>query len=165
MSRFELSTAMRMWSVYVMAAPAMKGLTYFKVGITSDIAKRVCGVQTGCPLRITRAWAINVLDNGHAQSVESAMHRKLQPFHSHGEWFAMETDNAAHKAAMNEAMAYGLGLAVGPHARKWRQIEIPDLKAAVREAANEVAANARSVRKRESRKALSQMATQGRRIL
>lgn len=163
MTHYQLAPRMKMWSVYIMAAPAMKGLTYFKVGITSDIAKRVCGVQTGCPLRIARAWAMNVVSNGHAQSIESSMHGKLSPFHSHGEWFAMKTDCLDHKRAMSEAMKHGAEMAGLD--RKWRQMDIPDLKAAVREAAAESAAESRVRVKAQARKALIQMATQGRSIL
>ena len=165
MTRVVMHKALKMWSIYVMAAPAMKGLTYFKVGITSDIAKRVCGVQTGCPLRISRVWAIMVGGNGHAQSVESAMHSKLSAFHSHGEWFAMETDSLDHKRAMNEAMAFGASLASGQSGAKWRKLEVPDLKAAVREAAAEDAEVRRARSKRAANKALIQMATRGRQIL
>lgn len=164
MSRLNMHRHVKFWSVYIMAAPAMKGLTYFKVGITGDVSKRICGVQTGCPLRISRVWAVTAGGNGHAQSVEAAMHAKLAAFHSHGEWFAMETDKLLHKRAMADVMAYGCALAGGPEA-KWRQIEVPDLKKAVRELAGETAEIGRVSAKRQRQKALVQMVTQGRQVL
>ena len=157
--------SIKMWSIYIMAAPAMKGLTYFKVGITSDIAKRVCGVQTGCPLRISRVWVILAGGNGHAQAVESAMHSNLSAFHSHGEWFALETDNLDHKRAMNEAMVLGSEMATGKSGVKWREMHIPDLKAAVRDAAAEDAEFRRARIKAEAKRAIVQMAIRGRQIL
>lgn len=165
MSSLRLSGYVKLWSVYIMAAPALKGLTYFKVGVTSDITKRICGVQTGCPLRIARVWAITVGANGHAQAVESAMHATLKPFHSHGEWFAMETDNLDHKRAMSEAMALGAGLATGPKDGKWRQLEIPDIKAAARAVASEQADESRRRAKSQAMKAKIAMAQRGRRVL
>lgn len=157
--------AVKMWSIYIMAAPAMKGLTYFKVGITSDIAKRVCAVQTGCPLRISRVWVILAGGNGHAQAVESAMHANLSAFHSHGEWFAMETANPDHKRAMSEAMVLGAEMASGKPGVKWREMDVPDLKAAVRDAAAEDAEFRRSRVREQSKRAIVQMAIRGRQIM
>ena len=155
---------MRLWVVYVMAAPAMRGLTYFKIGITTDIAKRVCGVQTGCSLRITKIWTMATVRNGSAQSIESRMHQSLALYHSHGEWFAMSTDDPDHKAAMNEAMRIGRELANGGNGPAWNAVSVPDLKTAVRELAQEVALDGRKKAAELRRKAIVKMATEGRQI-
>lgn len=140
----------------------MKGLTYFKIGITSDIAKRVGAVQTGCPLRITKVWAINVYGSGGAQAVEAAMHKRLAGYHSHGEWFAMQTDSEEHKAAMNECMAYGHQLANGGQGKKWNEVSIPDMKAAMRDLANERKAAERAKSERRVKLGIAKMALHGR---
>ena len=159
------SKSIKMWSIYIMAAPAMKGLTYFKIGITTDIAKRVGGVQTGCPLRITKVWAINVYGSGKAQHVERAMHKKLAVFHSHGEWFTFETDNAEHKAAMNEAMVFGHEMASGGKGKRWNEVSIPDLKAAMRDLQRERQERMKAASEKRIRDAVVRMAIEGRHTL
>lgn len=127
----------KIWSVYVMAAPANDELTYFKVGISSDIVKRLCQMQCGCPLRITSIWAITTFNNGAAQDLESKLHALLWSYRSNGEWFAMKTNDLTHKRAMNEAFAYGVRACSNMAPVKWRKMQVPELRKAVRDATRE----------------------------
>ncbi len=155
----------KIWSVYVMAAPTAQGLTYFKVGRTSDVAKRVCAVQTGCPLKITRAWVISVWDNRASLALERSMQEWLEPFHSHGEWFAMDPADPAHKGAMNEAFSKAVRFASQGSEVRWREMSVAELRKAMAEQAAEVA----ETRAARSRKKLAfaavMMARAKRRIL
>lgn len=160
-----IARRVKIWSVYIMAAPAHCGGTYFKVGRTSDIVRRVCGVQTGCPLKIQKAWAITLWDNGASQRLEAAMHEMLRPFHSHGEWFFMRTDNLEHKAAMNEAMDFGSRYASQMSTVKWRALGIAELRKAVADYNAEKAGERRAFEARSDRRALLAMATRRRQIL
>ena len=154
-----------MWCVYVMAAPAANGLTYFKIGITSSIAKRIGAVQTGCPLKISRVWAINTLSNGAAQALESSLHERLRAYHSHGEWFEMATENMEHKRAMNAAFAYAVDCCGGPERAKWRALGVDELRQAIRDLRDEKAKEERASRRRVRDRMLVKMVTEKRRIL
>lgn len=156
---------MKIWSVYVMAAPDSSGVTYFKVGRTSDIAKRVCAVQTGCPLKIKKAWVITLWGNGAAQSLEAILHEMLSPFHSHGEWFAMRTDNLDHKRAMNAAFEKGIDFASQMKRVRWRELSVDDLRAAMAELRQEQNEQMRQSQERAKRKAMAMMCLGKRRIL
>lgn len=149
-----------------MAAPHSKGLTYFKVGRSSDVAKRLAGVQTGCPLPITKVYILTMWGNGHSQSVEAMMHNDLAAYRTQGEWFAFSTDDLAHKKVMNDAMREAAMRAkVGETIPKWRNVPVAELKAAVSGQAEDMANERKVGRKSQARKAVVLMATTGRRIL
>lgn len=118
----------KIWSVYVMAAPAGGGVTYFKVGISSNVPKRIGSVQTGCPLRIATVWAITTFNNGAAQDLEAKLKALLWPYWTVGEWFAMNVDDLTHKRAMNEAFAFAVKACSNMKPMKWRRIDVPRLK-------------------------------------
>lgn len=121
------------WFVYMMAAPAGKGLTYFKVGRTSDVAKRIGGVQTGCPLRITKVWALTLYDCGESQRIEKLMQGWLGEFHTHGEWFKMETDSLTHKQAMAKAMKDASEHASQFGTIVWKAMDVGEIRKALAE--------------------------------
>ena len=160
-----ISDGVKVWSVYVMAAPAGNGVTYFKVGRTSNVLKRIGGVQTGCPLRIQKVWAITLWSGGASQGLESRMHDMLRPFHTHGEWFAMRTDDPEHKRAMNEAFAAAVRYASQASEVRWREMDVAEIREAVSALGAEVREKGQRIRKRESARALALMATTGRRVL
>lgn len=160
-----MSRHFKIWSIYVMAAGVREDLTFFKVGITSNIPKRICAVQTGCPLPITMVWAIEATNNGTAQTLERGMHEMLNPFHSHGEWFAMRPADPEHKRAMNEAFAYAREACSQMNPVRWREMSVPDLKQAIREESKERLDSDKVKRSKQRHKALIQMITQRRRIL
>lgn len=160
-----ISKNFKIWSVYVMAAPDASGLTYFKVGRTTDLAKRVCSVQTGCPLQIKMAWVITLWDNKSSLALERLMQKWLEGYHSHGEWFAMRTDDAVHKADMNSAFAQASSFASQSQPVKWRKMDIGELRTAMAAQAAEMAQESRRRAANIVRKATAMMAIRGRRIL
>lgn len=148
-----------------MAAPDKSGVTYFKVGRTTDVAKRVCAVQTGCPLKITMAWVITVWDNRSSLGLEQTMHRMLSDYHSHGEWFAMCPEKPLHKQVMNDAFAKAVEFASQGGVVKWRKMDISELRAAMSAQAAEAASEARDREIKIRGKVQAMMALTGRRIL
>lgn len=119
-------------SVYVLAAPDGLGKTYFKVGWTTDIAKRIRALQTGCPLRIRHVWMLPLWSGGAAQSLEAILHQMLRPYHSHGEWFLMQTDNLDHKRDMNRAFAKGVEFAgMVMTSNKWKSVNLEQMWSAL----------------------------------
>ena len=161
-----IARRMKIWSVYVMAAPHSKGLTYFKIGRSSDVSKRLGQVQTGCPLPITQVFIFTMWGNGAAQAAEWKMHEALAEYRTQGEWFALRTDDLAHKRAMNHAMNDVAERWSPPQGKKkWRKVPVAELKAAVAAHAAEMAAERKVGRTTEARKAMALMASTGRRIL
>jgi len=156
---------MKVWSVYIMAAPLRDGFSFFKVGITSNIPKRLSSVQCGCPLKITTLWAITLWGNGSAQNLESLLHEKLSAYRTHGEWFGMETDNEAHKSAMRGAMDFAVEYTRQVRDGGWRKYSINEIREMIRDLGCEVQEVTRSRRATEKARAMALMATTGRRIL
>ena len=112
-----------MWFVYIMAAPDGEGDTFFKVGITSVVTKRIGQVQTGCPLKIKQVWILPVWSNGAAQMIEKMMHDSLKEFGSQGEWFRMDTGLPEHKKAMKSATERAAHAASQDCIRKWMALD------------------------------------------
>lgn len=159
------SKLFKIWSVYVMAAPAKDGQTYFKVGRTSDVGKRVGAVQTGCPLKITKAWVLSVWDAGASIRLEWQMHEALKDFRSHGEWFAMTPSDPAHKKAMNEAFAQAVRFASQGAEIRWRELSVKELREAMAQQASDAKAKRKEAQGRRIAFATTMMARAGRRIL
>lgn len=155
----------KIWSVYVMAAPDKAGHTFFKVGRSSDIAKRLGQVQTGCPLKISKVWALTLWGNGASQRLEAGLHERLRPYHSHGEWFRMDTANAEHKRDMNAALEYGRKFASQMHDVRWREVDVTELRRAIAEHERERSDARRVSRERRLQKAVVLMASTKRRIM
>ena len=60
---------------------------YAKIGVTTDLERRVKSVQTGCPLEI-RVKRIVVCDSrSEAYRLEKRLHQICADAHKHGEWF------------------------------------------------------------------------------
>ena len=57
---------------------------YVKIGISVDPLKRLSGVQTGCPCRVT---LFKVIPSKKARILEGYLHRVLKDFNTVGEWF------------------------------------------------------------------------------
>lgn len=59
----------------------------FKVGITNDPAKRLPGIQTGCPFRVSlvKSWVLP--DRETARLIEDRFHRQNAKWRTSGEWF------------------------------------------------------------------------------
>ena len=131
----------KIWSVYIMAAPTEGGITYFKVGISSDVVNRICTVQTGCPLRISTVWAITTFNNGAAQDLEAKLHALLWAYRTNGEWFAMNINDLSHKRAMNEAFSFAVKACSNMKPVKWRRLDVPAMRKLIAEAEAERRSN------------------------
>ena len=72
-----------MSNVYVMS-----GGKHIKIGISTDVKKRISAVQTGCPFRveIVKAWPTN-----QPSKIEVAAHEVLRKYRTAGEWFNVPT--------------------------------------------------------------------------
>lgn len=130
----------KVWSVYVMAAPSDGSMTYFKIGISSDVIGRYGSVQTGCPLRLTTIWAITTFNNGAAQDLERKLHALLAKYRTCGEWFGMNTQDPGHKTAMNEAFAFAVKACSQMAPMKWRKMDISEIRTLVKQANREALA-------------------------
>ena len=156
---------MKVWSLYIMAAPLRDGFTYFKVGISSNLPKRLSTVQCRCPLKITTMWAITLWGNGSAQHLESQLHEKLSPFRSHGEWFGMETNNADHKKAMKQAMDHAVQVTNQVRDGGWRKYSVSELRTILADYGTERKNEGRMGKATEKRKAMALMVLAGRNML
>lgn len=67
-------------SIYVVTG----GYRQIKIGISTNVRKRLRGIQTGCPVRIKLEgqWR-----TPHARKVEKAAHSALVRYRTSGEWF------------------------------------------------------------------------------
>lgn len=66
------------------------GLSWVKIGITTELLGRVRSVACGCPLPIDVAWYREIGDVTKADWAEIAVHAILEPHRSSGEWFCLE---------------------------------------------------------------------------
>jgi hypothetical protein len=89
------------WLLYMMVCDAGGGFSYCKIGISRDLAKRVAGVQTGCPIPISDVAYLQV-GSTYTRQAEAMMHSGLKKFHSQGEWFRLNFTDPEHKAAFQE---------------------------------------------------------------
>lgn len=137
----------KLWSVYLMAAPFAFGITYFKVGISQDVIRRIKHIQTGCPMEITDVWEINATFNGSAQALEKELHERLKEHHSFGEWFALSMEDDKHKADLNAAMEYARQVCSQMIDEKWRRLDIAGAREALR---LEMRKKLESVRKKQN---------------
>lgn len=80
----------------------IKSGPYFKVGITSDLDKRMSTIQAHNPFRLTAVFCKKMLKR-HVRFVEMEIHKALAPWHHHGEWFTAPLDEI--KAAKRKALS------------------------------------------------------------
>lgn len=79
---------------YVYFLTAAEGIRRVKIGIAADILARMKCLQTGSPAKL-ELFGYIACHEEMARKVETALHRRLAPYHSHGEWYAL-TDKS-HK--------------------------------------------------------------------
>jgi hypothetical protein len=71
---------------------------FIKVGIARDVKRRIDLMQVGCPFKIELIAAIPCAD---PRKIERALHDKLKPYHSRGEWYvALRSEVDAAVAAV-----------------------------------------------------------------
>jgi hypothetical protein len=57
---------------------------FVKIGVATDVAKRIQELQTGCPYNLKLVVAVPCKN---AYASERSVHDRLQAFHTRGEWF------------------------------------------------------------------------------
>lgn len=74
-------------SVYV----ALGGARHVKIGVSSDVERRMMALQTGCPHEVSliKSWP-----TPRARKIEAMAHRVLGEFRRSGEWFHIPNSQA-----------------------------------------------------------------------
>jgi len=110
------------WCVYMMIAETCCGDSFCKIGITGDLATRVSGVQTGCPMPITDVAYMD-LPGGRCREAEKMFHQRLARYHTQGEWFRLNFQNTEHKAAMADATRHVIAT-LGLSETRWKHMDL-----------------------------------------
>lgn len=71
--------------LYFIRACDQSGL--LKIGIASDVERRLAELQTGNHIRLEIVAKTAVRSRKHAEHIERLMHKVLGPFRVRGEWF------------------------------------------------------------------------------
>lgn len=79
--------------IYLIAS----GRDVIKVGIASDVRKRLRGLQTGAAYALHVMHQIEV-DAAHSRTLEKLIHKALKPHHMRGEWFRVAPGKAIRVA-------------------------------------------------------------------
>jgi hypothetical protein len=67
----------------------MKGTSFYKIGVTRDVNKRLLQLQAGNPVRLSVVLRTKC---NNAKKTEVLVHSKLQKYSVHGEWFEVDFD-------------------------------------------------------------------------
>ena len=87
-------------NVYLMSCKETdSGTMYMKIGVASDVAKRMKGIHTDNPLEIRRAIYFCFDFSDEAYRIEGELHRLESANHHRGEWFRY-----ASKSDLSEAV-------------------------------------------------------------
>lgn len=78
-----------------------------KVGVSMDIRRRLCHLQTASPYPLEIAYAGQI--DGDAKSLERRVHGFLYEHHMTGEWFNVAPDVAVHALKL-AAQSMGLDM-------------------------------------------------------
>lgn len=119
------------WVIYILVTTPVESASFFKVGITKNIGKRISTLQTGCPVQIAEFLYHKALSRESALSVERAMHEAMREHRSSGEWFRFDVGDASHKALFNGALRIAGERALG-FSWKWNRIKVSSLRAALK---------------------------------
>lgn len=76
---------------------------FYKVGIASNVARRMNGLRTANPNQLKLIFKVEV-PAGMAAEVERRAHRLLAPHHHRGEWFKLCATRAEIIAAIYQAI-------------------------------------------------------------
>ncbi len=92
--------------VYMLLCRDDGGPIYFKVGITDNLYVRMQALRRGCPVTPRYFHSFEVPHRRYALGVERALHKALNRWRAHGEWFKVlmtEKDefNMAHSAVLD----------------------------------------------------------------
>jgi hypothetical protein len=99
-------------AVYLMICEERgSSVTYIKVGLARNIAKRMGALTSSCPLPIRRALYFCTAGYRHAWALEQALHEKFSDLRIGGEWFKIDRpeDRAGIVASMVDFAEERLG--------------------------------------------------------
>ena len=65
---------------------------YYKVGIADEPEKRLDILQIGCPYPLSIVLTCRMLRRVGATTAEAQIHRSLNKYNVHGEWFELPDD-------------------------------------------------------------------------
>lgn len=99
--------------LYAMATRGGGTIRHFKIGITSNLIKRMSDVQAGCPTPISSVLSVILPSRFTAAAAEKEMHGLLAEYHSIREWFTFDVANPQHKSAFNDAAHIALDHRLG----------------------------------------------------
>ena len=70
-----------------------------KIGVTTNLKKRLSSLQSGSPVRLSVAWRVHRHSPTAAKWVERRLHREFEAARSHGEWFDIAVSVPAYRSA------------------------------------------------------------------
>ncbi len=113
--KFDVFIKYKWTFVYIMECPKLR---VYKIGISSNIRKRLSTARTFCPYPLDLNCVIVTYDS---REVERELHRKYEHKRTNGEWFLLEPIdiNSIHKnysAITEDQASYLFSL---PSARDW----------------------------------------------
>jgi predicted GIY-YIG superfamily endonuclease len=101
------------------------GPVYVKVGITDNIKARLENLRHGCPVTPHQFLTMKRPNRGNARRVEAALHKALNAWRQHGEWFKVEL---AEKPCFNEAIRAALAKHIKPgYPCRWDRVAVQPL--------------------------------------
>lgn len=96
-------------SVYIIE---VVNTSFYKIGISNDVERRVLDLQTGSPLPIRLAWASDPCSIWDAQCIERAMHEKHSARRlthtGQKEWFELSANEVAELKVLIDAAVAGV---------------------------------------------------------
>lgn len=76
--------------VYLVRSGSKKGA--IKIGVASNVAKRLSELQVGNPATLCLIASIPCSSRKHAYDIEKGLHKRLRRWHIRGEWFSGKLD-------------------------------------------------------------------------
>ena len=74
-----------------------------KLGMSSNIKKRIESLQTSCPTELVLLWKYYIANTaGEAIKIEKQLHRACKKFHIRGEWFSRDCIEIVNKFNPNK---------------------------------------------------------------
>lgn len=81
-------------NIYAIAAGA-----WIKLGVASDVQKRLRQLQTGNPEKLEVAWIVPAKNTAQAGAIETLLHDFFSSHRKSGEWFNIDIADAAYDKA------------------------------------------------------------------
>lgn len=139
--------------VYVAITVSLGEASFFKIGKSNQIGRRIPAIQTGCPLKINRVLAIELPRFQGLTDlpgyVEKALHQRFKAYHSHGEWFQFTLSNKEHQGEFKQ----GCREVITPILGSWEWTEFDSKGLRIIRTSEQLAAAQASAAERERERA------------